>query len=39
MFVQWVRLEERKAARYDAQLDAELVAGRVDRSGPAAVVD
>ncbi len=39
VFVQWVRMEERKAARYDAQLDAELAAGRVDHSGPAAVVD
>ena len=26
VFLQWVRFEERKAARYDAQLDAELAA-------------
>jgi hypothetical protein len=26
VFVQWVRFEERKGARYDAQLDAELAA-------------
>lgn len=26
VFLQWVRFEERKGARYDAQLDAELVA-------------
>jgi putative membrane protein len=30
VFVQWVRFEERNSARYDAQLDAELAAGRVD---------
>ncbi len=29
VFVQWVRYEERKAARYDAQLDAELAADPV----------
>jgi putative copper resistance protein D len=28
VFVQWVRMEERKAARYDAQLDAELAASQ-----------
>ena len=28
VFAQWVRYEERKAARYDAQLDAELAAER-----------
>ena len=28
VFLQWVRIEERKAARYDAQLDAELAASR-----------
>jgi putative copper resistance protein D len=38
VFVQWVRFEERKGARYDAQLDAEL-AVQVERSGPAAIVD
>jgi putative copper resistance protein D len=32
VFVQWVRFEERKGARYDAQLDAELAANRVDAS-------
>jgi putative membrane protein len=32
VFFQWVRFEERKAARYDAQLDAELHAGRVQAS-------
>jgi hypothetical protein len=26
VFIQWVRLEERKGARYDAQLDAEMAA-------------
>ena len=26
VFLQWVRFEERKAARYDAKLDAELAA-------------
>ena len=36
VFVQWVRMEERKGARYDAQLDAEL-AGRVEATGSAAV--
>jgi putative copper resistance protein D len=31
VFVQWVRFEERRSARYDAQLDAELaVADRID---------
>jgi putative membrane protein len=30
VFVQWVRFEERSSARYDAQLDAELAAGRID---------
>jgi len=39
VFVQWVRAEERKGARYDAHLDAELAAGRSARSGSAAVVD
>ena len=39
VFVQWVRFEERKGARYDAQLDAEMAASELDRSGPAAVVD
>jgi putative copper resistance protein D len=29
VFTQWVRFEERKAARYDAQLDVELAADRV----------
>jgi hypothetical protein len=28
VFVQWVRQEERKGARYDAQLDAELAASQ-----------
>ncbi len=37
VFVQWVRLEERKGARYDAQLDAEMAAQQVERSGPAVV--
>jgi hypothetical protein len=27
VFVQWMRLEERKGVRYDAQLDAQLDAG------------
>jgi putative membrane protein len=39
VFVQWVRMEERKGARYDAQLDAELEADRNGRAGPAVVVD
>ncbi len=39
VFVQWVRFEERKGARYDAQLDAEMAASELDRSGPAAVID
>jgi len=40
VFVQWVRFEERKGARYDAQMDAEMAAAQqVERSGPAAVVD
>jgi putative membrane protein len=39
VFVQWVRLEERKGARYDAQLDAEMAVQPVERSGPAAAVD
>ncbi len=30
VFVQWVRFEERSSARYDAQLDAELAAHRID---------
>jgi putative copper resistance protein D len=30
VFVQWVRFEERRSARYDAQLDAELAADRID---------
>jgi putative copper resistance protein D len=38
VFVQWVRMEERKGARYDAQLDAER-AGQGDRAGPAVVVE
>jgi putative membrane protein len=29
VFTQWVRFEERKGARYDAQLDAEVAADRV----------
>jgi putative membrane protein len=32
VFAQWVRFEERKAARYDAQLDAELAANRAQAS-------
>jgi putative membrane protein len=39
VFVQWVRLEERKGARYDAQLDAELAAAQAEPAGPAAAVD
>ncbi len=36
VFVQWVHFEQRKAARYDAQLDAELArsASGADRSAP-----
>jgi len=33
VFVQWVRHEERKAARYDAQLDAALAAEPVPVTG------
>ena len=33
VFVQWVRYEERKAARYDAQLDAELAGDPVPVAG------
>ena len=32
VFLQWVRFEERKGARYDAQLDAELVAAQAQAS-------
>jgi putative copper resistance protein D len=39
VFVQWVRFEERKGARYDAQLDAEMAAAQVDQAGSAAVID
>jgi putative membrane protein len=35
VFAQWVRYEERKAARYDAQLDAELAAERAGAATPA----
>jgi uncharacterized membrane protein len=36
VFVQWVRFEERKGARYDAQLDAEMAG---TQTGPAATLD
>jgi len=39
VFVQWVRFEERKGARYDAQLDSEMAVVQSDRTGPAAAVD
>jgi putative membrane protein len=39
VFVQWVRFEERKGARYDAQLDAEMAAAQAEPAGPAATVD
>jgi putative copper resistance protein D len=39
VFVQWVRFEERKGARYDAQLDAEMAAAQPQGAGPAAAVD
>ena len=39
VFVQWVRFEERKGARYDAQLDAEMAAAQAERAGPPAAVD
>ena len=39
VFVQWVRVEERKGARYDAQLDAEMAAAEAEPAGPAATVD
>ena len=39
VFVQWVRFEERKGARYDAQLDAEMATAQAERAGPAAAVD
>ena len=39
VFVQWVRFEERKGARYDAQLDAEMAAAPAEPAGPAATVD
>jgi len=39
VFIQWVRFEERKAARYDAQLDAAMAAQQVERSGPATAVE
>jgi putative membrane protein len=38
VFVHWVRFEERKGARYDAQLDAEMAAA-AEPAGPAATVD
>ena len=34
VFVQWVRFEERKGLRYDAQLDAEMAAGRAGPTRP-----
>jgi len=38
VFVQWVRFEERKGARYDAQMDAEMATVQeVGQPGPAAV--
>jgi len=39
VFVQWVRVEERKGARLDAQLDAELAASRAGQAGSAAVAE
>ena len=39
VFVQWVRMEERKGARYDAQLDAEQASDQGERAGPAVVVE
>jgi hypothetical protein len=39
VFVQWVRVEERKGARYDAQLDAEMAAAEAEPAGPAATID
>jgi putative membrane protein len=42
VFVQWVRFEERKGLRYDAQLDAELAAGEASSGTeprPAPVVE
>jgi len=39
VFVQWVRFEERKGARYDAQQDAEMAAAQAERTGPPAAVD
>jgi putative membrane protein len=44
VFIQWVRFEERKGERYDAQLDAEeeraaAQAGRSERAEPAPLVD
>ncbi len=36
VFAQWVRFEERKAARYDAQLDAELAAADRVQTSPVA---
>lgn len=39
VFLQWVRAEERKGARYDARLDAELAAGRLDQAGSTAAVE
>ena len=39
VFLQWVRVEERKGARYDARLDAELAAGRLDQAGSTAAAE
>ncbi len=39
VFVQWVRFEERKGLRYDAQLDAEMAAGRAGPSPAAEPLD
>jgi putative copper resistance protein D len=40
VFIQWVRFEERKGARYDARMDAEMAAvHEVGQPGPAAAVD
>ncbi len=39
VFVQWVRFEERRGERYDAQQDAEMAAAQAEPAGPPTAAD